>query len=162
MRPTLTLTSKNNTRALMDAMRSLERSDVLVGIPEETSPRKGEPISNAQLMYIHTRGSRLKNIPARPVIEPAIEQPDTRALIAAELKTAAVEVLAGNPGAATRNLRRAGTLGSNAAKRWFRNPRNNWAPNAESTIRRKGSDEPLIGLTGEFRRSITFVVREEK
>lgn len=37
---------------------ALSRLDVLVGIPQEASSRENEPISNAELLYIHTNGVR--------------------------------------------------------------------------------------------------------
>ncbi|CAI3202747.1 hypothetical protein CNEO2_3080002 [Clostridium neonatale] len=50
--------------------------------------------------------------------------------------------------------------GQNIARDWFTNPSNNWAPNAKSTIDKKGSDRPLIGETGHLRGSITYVVKD--
>jgi hypothetical protein len=118
-------------------------------------------VTNAELLYIHTHGSRLQNIPPRPVIEPAIWAPGNKENIAAELKDAVVEVLHQNPQGATIHLKLAGTVASNAAKRWFTDPRNDWLPNSQKTIDRKGSDRPLID-TGELRRAITYVVEENK
>jgi hypothetical protein len=57
-------------------------------------------------------------------------------------------------------LNRAGQVAENAARNWFVNPKNGWAPNAPSTIRRKGSDKPGID-TGEMRKALTHLVVEE-
>ena len=43
---------------------------------------------------------------------------------------------------------------------WFENPQNGWPPNSPRTIRRKGSDQPLVD-TGEMRKAITYVVRDK-
>ena len=103
---------------------------------------------------------RSQKIPPRPVLEPAINAPDNKANIAAELKLAAQGVLEGRPADATQHLSKAGQVGSNAAKRWFTDPRNGWPANAPSTIKAKGSDRPMID-TGELRRAITHVVEEK-
>lgn len=118
-------------------------------------------ISNAQLLYIHSKGSPLRNIPARPVLEPAIEAKGNREGIAAELAKAVQASLHGNDEDVTRYLKRAGLSASNAAKRWFTDSRNNWAPNAPATIRAKGSDQPLID-TGALRQAITYVIKGEE
>ena len=173
---------------IKDALEKLALKDVLVGIPQEGSSRKsGEGITNAELAYIHTHGIRnigmrqemqgsldhgtpyskayemyiqahgspLWNSPPRPIIEPAIE--DMKGPISEQLRQAIVAALeGGNPEPA---LKRAGMLGQNAARGWFVNPKNNWAPNSPLTIAKKKSDKPLIN-TGELRKSITFIVRE--
>lgn len=138
------------------ALGNLGRARAYVGIPEAATSRPGQVITNAALMYIHTHGSTLRNIPPRPVIEPAIEAQDNRAVITNELELCAAAELDGKPDEMALHLKRAGTAGANAAKRWFRDPRNGWAPNAPSTIAAKGSDRPLID-TGELRRAITHV-----
>lgn len=134
----------------------LRSSDVLVGIPAQKTLRKGGPINNASLMFVHTKGSPLRKIPARPVIEPSVEANSGK--IAPHLGKAAQAILNQDPDAAERELKLAGTVASNGAKRWFTDPRNGWAPNAPSTIERKGSDRPLID-TGALRRAITFAIR---
>jgi len=109
------------------------------------------------LLYIHTNGSSLRGIPARPVIQPAIEDPENRVQILAELELAAKAAFEGKPEVVERQLKLAGTVAANAAKAWFTNSKNHWAPNAPSTIRRKGSSRPLID-TGALRQAITSIV----
>ena len=51
----------------------------------------------------------------------------------------------------------------NKVRAWFTDERNNWPPNAPSTIEKKSKngkikDNPLID-TGELRKSITYVVK---
>jgi hypothetical protein len=116
-------------------------------------------INNAQLLYIHTNGSPMKHIPPRPVIEPAIMDSANNALITEQLQKAVEAALDGKD--ATVYLNRAGQAAENAARGWFSNPKNGWAPNAPSTIRRKHSDRPLID-TGELRKSLTHLVVEER
>lgn len=111
----------------------------------------------ALALYIHTYGSPLWQVPPRPIIEPAIEDKQNRKIIEAELQLAAKAALEGKQGAMKSHLRRAGLLAQNLVRQWFTNPKNNWAPNAPSTIKRKGSSRPLID-TGELRKAITYVV----
>lgn len=160
MKPTITVTEGGSLEDVRKALANLSHARVLVGIPEAETSRPGEVVTNAGLMYIHTHGAHLPNgavIPARPVIEPAIEAPDNRELIEEQLGLAARAELDGKPDEMRLHCKLAGTLGANAAKRWFRDPRNNWQENADSTIAAKGSDRPLIGITGELRRAITHV-----
>lgn len=145
-------------KGLQMSIEDLRNSDVLVGIPEQENSRRGGGIGNAALLYIHTNGSPVRHIPARPVIEPAIQADGNRELIAAQLKLAGKAILDKDAAAAETHLRKAGQIGANVSKRWFTDPRNNWAPNAPSTIRAKGSDQPLID-TGALRQAITWVIR---
>lgn len=156
---TLPVSVSKKGPGLVQVARDLKRikaSEVLVGIPAPKTQRKGDPINNAALMFIHTNGSELQNIPARPVLEPAIEA--NKDVITPHLEKAAKDVLQKRPEAADRELQLAGTVASNAAKRWFTDPRNGWPPNSPVTVAAKGSDKPLID-TGQLRRAITFVVR---
>ncbi len=114
-------------------------------------------ISNAQLLWIFSKGSPLRSQPARPVLEPAVEARGNREAIAAELAGAARAALAAKQGEVTRYLKRAGLAGQNAARSWFTDTRNGWAPNAPATIAAKGSDRPGID-TGAMRAAITYVI----
>lgn len=156
VKPTITVTESGSFDEVKKNLAHLSEMKVYVGIPEKETSRQGQVVTNAGLMFIHTNGSPLQHIPPRPVIEPAIEAPDNKARIINELEQVASSELDGNVDAAIEHLVRAGTLGANAAKRWFRDPRNGWAPNAPRTIAAKGSDRPLID-TGELRRAITHV-----
>lgn len=156
MKPTITVTEGGSFDDVRKALASLSGARVYVGIPEKETSRPGQVVTNAGLMYIHTHGSQALHIPARPVIEPAIEAKDNKKLITNELGKAALAELDGKRDETMLHLQLAGTLGANAAKRWFRDPRNGWPPNSPRTIAAKGSDQPLID-TGELRRSITHV-----
>ena len=120
----------------------------------------GQKINNAQLMYVHTNGSPLRGIPARPVIEPAIQASGNKEHITGELSEAAKSMLDGKRDETIRHLKRAGMEGQNASRNWFVDSRNGWAPNTPETIRRKGSDRPLID-TGELRKSIVYLIKAE-
>ena len=136
MKPNASLKRTSNVGSLEDRLLKLQRKDVLIGIPQATASRPGEAINNAELLYLLSKGSQMQHIPPRPVLEPAIEAPDNKVNIAAELKQAAQAVLESRPEDATQYLELAGQVGSNAAVRWFTDPRNSWAPNAPQTIKR--------------------------
>ncbi len=145
-------------QAVQKSIKELKKIDVLVGIPQEEAGREQNDITNAELLYIHTNGSPANNIPPRPVVEPAIQ--DSKEEIGTLLKEAILKALEGDTGGAMAGMERAGTQGENAVKGWFTNPKNNWAENAESTKKRKGSSKPLID-TGQLRKSITHVVKKK-
>jgi hypothetical protein len=146
-------------KEIISAVKKLNNTDVLVGIPADESGRdNGGSVNNAELLYIHTHGSALKNIPPRPVIEPAIE--NDKEIIGGILTDAAKAALNGDTAGIDISLEKAGMQGQNSARAWFNNPKNAWKPNAQETKNRKGSEKPLID-TGEMRKSITYVVREK-
>jgi hypothetical protein len=168
---------------LFASLSKLSKSSVYVGVPETTASdrqsqllqmlqkAKGKKrqahlaeaakmvINNAQLVYLTTHGSPLKGQPARPIIEPAIEDPENKKLITDELGKAAAASLDGKPEDVTKYLKRAGLLAEGLVKSWFVSPKNNWAPNAPSTISRKGSSRPNID-TASMRNAIRSVVVE--
>ena len=128
---------------------------VVVGIPKKNQTRRGGGIDNASLLFIFSNGSPLRRIPPRPVIEPAIEA--NKEPIDAELQQAVSAAAENDPEGVMRAMNRAGMVAANAAKQWFFDSRNGWAPNKPSTIARKGSEQPGID-TGQMRRAITYVV----
>jgi hypothetical protein len=117
-----------------------------------------QDINNAELLFIQSRGSQARGIPARPVLEPAINADGNRELIGRELATVFGAALKGDEAGIERNLKRTGIAAQNAARKWFTDPRNGWAPNSPRTIAAKGSDRPLID-TGALRNAITYVVK---
>ncbi|MFC8686322.1 hypothetical protein [Brevibacillus porteri] len=183
-------TGIDKTNEIKKALEELAKKQVYVGIPEgsERPEEHGEPITNAQLLYIHSHGIRqrvmreemnpavesgemsyskayqlwiqsygspLWQSPPRPVLEPAIEH--NKDDIADQLRVVLQTVLNGQD--PQPELVKAGLMGQNFARDWFTNPANGWEPNAPSTIKKKGSDRPLIN-EGEMRKAITFVIKE--
>ena len=145
-------------QAVQKSIKELKKIDVLVGVPQEEAGREQNGITNAELLYIHTNGSPANNIPPRPIVDPAIQ--DSKEEIGTLLKEAILKALEGDTDGAMAGMERAGTQGENAVKGWFTNPKNNWAENAESTKKRKGTSKPLID-TGQLRKSITHVVKKK-
>lgn len=161
---------------------------VMVGIQADDTERKDDNINNASLLYVQTHGARRKSmreemqvnmdqgykyseaysmyiqahgsplwhIPPRPVLEPAIE--DCKDKIAKRLTKAFRAAINGDKAGVEHWYDSAGMYAEKHARNWFENPKNNWPPNAPSTIAQKGSDVPLID-TGELRKSIKHVIR---
>jgi hypothetical protein len=125
---------------------------------------KGTKYSIALQMYMHEHGSAIYRIPARPIIEPAID--NAKADIADEMKKALTAALNGDD--YMHLLEDAGQFARDEVKSWFTNPANGWAPNAKSTIEGwtspwgkffpgKGSNQPLID-TDKLRQAISYTI----
>lgn len=156
-------------KGIKEAIAFFNSNRVVVGIPDGSSGNGG--MSNVALAFIHSNGSPKHNIPARPFLEPAIEQ--TADQIAEHLKAAAIQAIEGNTDAAVKELDDAGTAGESAAKSFFKT--GGLAANAEITIhggwmknkvsgkifhvKGKNSNGPLID-TGNLRGSITHIIRK--
>ena len=154
MNPTITLTEDGDGESFIkEAMGTLENAKVYVGIPEAETNRESQKdeVTNAGLLFIHTNGSPIRHIPARPVIEPSIEA--NHEPIEQGLHATADYVLDGKKAEANQMLKKVGTLGANGAKKWFTDPRNGWRQNSPETIRRK-----LAKLTGKRRRKALGVL----
>jgi hypothetical protein len=181
----ITIARKSGAKALNQRLAKVQRMAAYVGIPAANANTRSakllaiasqstggekrkrralaqalKPINNAELLFVQSKGSPARGIPARPVLEPAIEADGNREPIAHELAESAKATLHDQPAEAKKRLKRAAMAGQNAARRWFSDQRNQWAPNAPSTIRRKGSDKPLIDF-GLMRGAIVGITREE-
>lgn len=129
-----TSVTKDHVLKIEKAIRELASFDVLVGVPEEKSSRPGETVTNAELAFIHTNGSPIKGIPARPFIEPAIEDRDNRQIINEHLKSATEAAMDGDKAGAIKELENAGAEAQEFVRDWFTNPKNNWPPLSPVTI----------------------------
>ena len=153
--------SAQTVLGLINGWKFFAEHEVVVGIPEEDGSTNEEGISNAQLLYLHENGVPSHNIPPRPVLEPALSQEETQDKIRALLKDAAKQALLhGNKEAAEKGYQKAGMVGRDACKKWITDG-THLAPNAPSTIQRKGSSTPLID-TASMLNSITYSVRKKK
>ena len=124
----------------------------------ETNADRG-PINNASLLYLHEQGIPSHNVPPRPVLKPALAENDTKQKIEQLMRDAALKALVlGDRDAAEQNFHKAGMVGRDACKKWILG--GHLAPNAPSTIARKGSSTPLVD-TGSLLNSITYAVRKK-
>lgn len=148
----------DRTQAVFKALSELSQTRVLAGVPAEETDRsetESEPINNAQLMYVHEHGAPEINLPARPVVGPAIAE--IRPDIVSGLRNAGQLALQGNLAGMTRQFNALGLKAQNAMRARITN--GPFVPLKPETIRRKGSDKPLID-SGQVRRSLTYVVRK--
>ena len=182
--PTITIARKTGSAALLKRIAGLtklaayvgvpaaggtERSAQLLGMAGKVKSKKKKArllkaaesdITNAELLFIHTKGSPINHIPARPVLKPACAAEGNRQIIARELNASIKAAAEGDSTKARKQMLKTALAGQNAVRKWFTDSRNSWAPNTPGTIAAKGSDRPLID-TGALRNSIVCVVREE-
>jgi len=151
----------DNAQSILDALKTLANKDVLVGIPEAKDERDDGDIGNAAIGYINESGSPAQNIPARPHLKPGVRSVESDFM--PHLKAAAQKALEGNTEGAVTSLDRAGTVAANGVKRYI--TITGFTPLADATIanrlrRGRTGNKPLID-TGEYRRSITHIVRDK-
>jgi len=174
----------DNSRRLEAALKALTSQEVLVGVPAEKAerqavPEDGEfgPITNAQLLFIHEKGSPARNIPARPTIDPGVHK--AKDPIADQLRAAGVAGLEGNTAGVNAALEKAGIIAQNSVRAQFVD--GGLQPLAASTLAKRigtvhgpdgkiikrgktraesGAINPLI-LSGQLRKAITYVVRKK-
>lgn len=118
------------------------------------------PYPQALALYVNSHGKGNWRIPPRPIIEPAIENPQNKKNITDAMKLVAQKALDGDTSAAMAQLSNVGKIGKYVVDQWFINPLNRWAPNAPSTIKRKGSDRPLIA-TAQLRQAMDYVIKQK-
>lgn len=181
-------TVTDNMASVMKSINSLVSKDVLVGIPAGPVREDGEPITNAELGYVHEFGSPISNVPARPFLIPGIQ--DVQPQIAEQFRAAAVAALTNEPGQVETRLNRAGLIATNSAKAKISsniapalNPetiRNRHKGRKTKSMRKNekayldlvaGGDDPkdaqsaagIVSLinTGELRNAITYVIRRK-
>ena len=148
------------TDALPDLLRRLAavaQRDVLVGVPAGEARDDGP--SNAEIGYQNEFGSPANNIPARPHLLPGVAA--VQGKVVAKLTQAADAAATGRPSDAERHLHAAGLLAQNSVRRTLTTTA--YRPLAERTLaerraRGRTGTKPLID-TGQYRRSITYVVR---
>lgn len=138
-------------------LKEFSKLDLLIGVPQEKTQREeaDRAITNAELMFIHTNGSPIRNIPKRPTIEPTIEE--NKQKISDKFKLAVNKILK-HQGDGRADLEKLGLWIVNKVKAKFGS--DELAENAPSTIKAKGSDRPLID-TGQLRNSVTYVIRKK-
>ncbi|MXP53421.1 hypothetical protein FD737_10050 [Pantoea sp. Seng] len=151
----------DSAQGILDALKTLANKDVLVGIPESKDSRDDGEFGNAGIGYINENGSPQQNIPARPHLKPGVRSVEQEYL--PHLKAAAQKALEGNVEGAITSLDRAGTVAANGVKRYI--TITGFTPLSDVTLaqrRKRGrtGNKPLID-TGEYRRSITHVVRNK-
>lgn len=109
-------------------------------------------LNNAELMFIHENGSPLHNIPSRPVLKMTLDYGKT--LVNEVTKKALNAYFQGGENAYVIELEKFCIRLENYARKIIYSNDGRLAPNAPSTIARKGDNHPLFD-TGQLARSIT-------
>lgn len=133
------------------ALKALNGLRCAVGITESADARGGA-IGNAALLCLHEHGSPQKGIPARPLLEPAMERAGES--IAGAAAAALTAALSGSGARAA--LEPLGQAALAAVLAYYDAPA--WPPNAASTVAQKGRSDPLVE-TGELRGAIGYELR---
>ncbi|TWA71914.1 hypothetical protein FBZ84_101180 [Azospirillum baldaniorum] len=162
--------TRDHLGKVSDGIRQLAKRQAMVGVPGDNANRQaGEPITNAQLAYIHTFGAPEVNIPPRPFLQPGIAK--AKPQIMAELRGAADAAIEGDATGVEIGLARAGQRAATAAQTEIRNGlqpplspatiANRAQRSAGSDYRRKATEADAKPLwdTGQLLRAITYVVR---
>ena len=148
---------------LLRRLAAVAAQDVLVGVPGDGAPRNesGAP-SNAEIGYQNDFGSPAQNIPARPHLYPGIEKCQARTT--KQLAKAARAAAEGRLSQVATALHAAGLI----AQASVRNEITSGAFTplsartlAERQARGRTGTKPLVD-TGQYRNSITYVVRDGK
>lgn len=138
-----------------ECFQYLKDYEIYIGIPmESNSASSDSSIRLAELLYIHENGSPVRGIPARPVLEASMNH--NKELISENVEKVLKYATDGNLDGLKTAMEKLGLLVSGKAKSYFTEG-NAWAPNTPETIKRKGSDKPLID-TGTTQKAITHVI----
>ena len=129
------------------------KGKIYFGVPIETTIRhtgKVDRIDNATILAIMEHGSPVKNIPPRPLLKPVLMRHKEQILKV--FNKIYKMLLNGDESGADREMDILAQRVEMWTKKFFVED-NGWAPNSPATIKRKGSDKPLID-TGSRRQSI--------
>lgn len=147
-------------RRLVEALNALKNQTVRVGLPDSEND-ENSGLTLAQIGLINELGTGDGRIPARPFMQRGIERAKKAA---AQMLISSLEKMPADLAPATLKARgraalnRVGAYVAGQIKAGI--AEGGFAPNAEATIKRKGSSKPLID-TGLLRQSITWLVGEE-
>lgn len=140
-------------------LKNLPEYIIEIGVVSGNSKRKtvkvGIGLTNAKLMFIHEHGSPIRSIPARPVLQMTIDWA-TATLLQKTINKATEAFINSNfdEAALRKELEKMCIKMENYAREIIYSNDGRLAPNAKSTISRKGDNHPLFD-TGQLARSIT-------
>lgn len=159
--------TKDRLGEILKSVKALNKSEVLVGVPDINAERErepgetGPPASNATIGYAMEFGVPEKNIPARPFLIPGIR--DAQDKIVARLKKGAIAALGGDTKTIDKELNTIGLIGQKAVQ--VKIASGPFEPLSERTLkareaRGRTGTKPLLD-TGQLRRAITFVLQDK-
>lgn len=132
-------------------LKKLHEQEVFIGYQSgEVTDDKG--VDMAQIAMFNELGT--SDTPSRPFLRMSVD--DNQDKINSMCKSLAGEIAGG--GTAEHTLKKLGAFGVSLVQEKIGN--GTFAPNAPSTIKKKGSDKPLID-TGKMRQSVKYVIRKK-
>ena len=141
-----------------EKLNSLPSYEIEIGVISADTNRKEKVrvgVTNAELMFIHENGSPLQHIPARPVLRMTIDYTNKNLLDKAINKSLAAYMESNfNIEAFELELKKLCMRMESYARKIIYSNDGRLAPNAPSTIAKKGDNHPLFD-TGQLARSIT-------
>ena len=141
-----------------EKLNSLPSYEIEIGVISADTNRKEKVrvgVTNAELMFIHENGSPLQHIPARPVLQMTIDYTNKNLLDKAINKSLAAYMESNfNIEAFELELKKLCMRMESYARKIIYSNDGRLAPNAPSTIAKKGDNHPLFD-TGQLTRSIT-------
>jgi hypothetical protein len=152
------MAAKSNTiitdrlKSILDSLRGLTKSQVLVGIPEDKTDRSGQ-ITNAALGYIHEFGAPGANIPARPHLIPGVRKSASQYM--PHLRKAAEFALAGEPQKMQHSLMRVGIIASSAVRKEITT--GNFVPLSPMTVARRHEARGTASMRAGEKRYMALV-----
>ena len=127
------------------ALRRLREARVEIGLPASA------PARSRWLLALHERGAPGAGIPPRPVVSPALAEPEVRSAMAEGLAAACRAAARGDSEGVEAGLNRCGQAGADGIR--ARIDRGLSPGNAPSVVAKKGFDKPLYetsALYGSF------------
>lgn len=164
----MTLTVKQDRlQEVLASLKDLTKHQVLVGIPSEKAERQPdsedpEPLSNAEIGYIHEFGAPEANIPARPFLVPGVK--DNLDKVEKRYRAAAQKALDGDHDAVEKAHIAVGLeTAASVQRKVTQGPFVPLSPVTIAKRKAKGRTgvKPLID-TGQLRRAVTYVIRDGK
>lgn len=141
-----------------EKLNSLPSYEIEIGVISADTNRKEKVrvgVTNAELMFIHENGSPLQHIPARPVLQMTIDYTNKNLLDKSINKALASYMESNfNVEAFELELKKLCMRMESYARKIIYSNDGRLAPNAPSTIAKKGDNHPLFD-TGQLARSIT-------
>ena len=140
-------------RKLRKTIKEINNTNLKIGVPKEesTTDEEGETVYLADIAFVNNYGSKTKNIPARPFGTTTV--PRYRGKINKVVKLWLGDAVEGRMQVVNAFDR----IGFTTAGYMKKNlTHGEWKGNAEATIKKKGTDQPLID-NGDLRQSITWI-----
>lgn len=149
---------------MLDAVETIQNKQYLleVGVVSDEKRKKDNGVTNAELMFIHENGAPLQNIPKRPVLAITIDYIEKMGVLNKNLDRAINVYFKSNKiEEFEKQLNILASKTENVAREIIYKNQGVLAPNAPSTIKKKGENHPLFD-TGQLARSIIARIVDEK